>query len=74
MSIELNSRFAALDNLEDETDQNSVECSWNTIKKSYADAVKKAVGFKKRRPRNVYQLKHGTEYGIRRPAGSLLET
>ena len=49
LSIELNSRFAALDSLEDETDQDSVECSWNKIKESYADAEKKADGFKKKK-------------------------
>ena len=46
-SIELKNRFATLAALEDETDQDPVECSWNRFKEAYADAAKKAVGFKK---------------------------
>ena len=47
-SLELKNRFAALATLEDETDQGSVECSWNRIREAHADAAKKAVGFKKK--------------------------
>ena len=47
--IELKNRFSVLATLEDETDQDSVECSWKRIKESYADVAKKAVGFKKKK-------------------------
>ena len=43
-SIELKNRFAALAALEDETDQDPVECSRNRFKESYADSAKKTVG------------------------------
>ena len=39
--IELKNRFAALTTLDDAADQDSVECSLNRIKESYADAAKK---------------------------------
>ena len=35
--------------LRKKTDQDSVECSWNRIKETYADAAKEAVGFKKKK-------------------------
>jgi len=60
-SNELKNRFAALATLEVETDQDPVECSWHRFKESYADAAKKTVGLRKRRPRNGYQLKLGPE-------------
>lgn len=44
-SIQLKNWFAALATLEDAADQDSVECSWNRIKDSYADTTKKTVGF-----------------------------
>ena len=59
-SLELKNRFAVLATLEDETDQGSVECSWNRIREAHSDAAKKAVGFKKKRgTRNGYQTKLG---------------
>ena len=48
-STELKNRFAALATLEDETDQDPVQGSWNRFKESYAAAAKKTVGFKKKK-------------------------
>ena len=45
-SIELKNRFAALADIEYETDHDLVECSWKRIKESFTDAAKKAVGLK----------------------------
>ena len=42
-SIEL--KFAALADLEDETDD-PVECQWNRIKESFTEAAKKYVGYR----------------------------
>ena len=48
-NIELKNRCSALIALEDETDQDPVECSWNRVKESYAAAAKKTVGLKKKK-------------------------
>ena len=60
-SIELKNRFAALADIEYETDHDLVECSWKRIKESYTDTAKKLLALRKRSPRNGYKLKHGSK-------------
>ena len=48
-NTELKNRFAALADLKNETDHDSVECSWKRIKDSFTDAAKKAIGFKEKK-------------------------
>ena len=67
-SIELMNRFAALATLEDETDQDPVECSWNRFKKSYADAAKKTVGFKKKKTKKWLSAETWARIEARRKA------
>lgn len=65
-SIELKNRFAALAALEDETDQDPVECSWNRFKESYVDAAKKTVGYKKKKTKKWLSAEHWTRLEARR--------
>ena len=67
-SIELKNRFAALAALEDETDQDPVECSWNRFKESYAEAAKKAVGFKKEKTKKWLSTETWARIEARREA------
>ena len=67
-SIELKNRFAALAALEDETDQDPVECSWNRFKELYADAAKKTVGFKKKKTKKWLSAETWARIEARRKA------
>ena len=65
-SIELKNKFAALADLEDEIDQDPVECSWNRFKESYADAAKKTVGFKKKKTKKWLSAETWARLEVRR--------
>ena len=67
-SIELKNRFAALAALEDETDQDPVECSWNRFKESYAAVAKKTVGFKKKKTKKWLSAETWARIEARRKA------
>ena len=67
-NIELKNRCSALIALEDETDQDPVECSWNRFKESYAAAAKKTVGFKKKKTKKWLSAETWVRIEARRKA------